>query len=85
MIRPQIGCITCGLCIDACNSAMTQVGRPGGLIDYCTLEDSERESHGQADTPLLKTILRPRSVVYFMVWAMIGAGRSAGRCSPSVR
>jgi len=70
----QIGCITCGLCIDACDSAMAQVGRPRGLIDYCTLEDSERAAHGQADTPVWRTILRPRTLIYFTVWAAIGAG-----------
>ena len=70
----QIGCITCGLCIDACDSAMAQVGRPRGLIDYCTLEDATREAHGEADTPVLKTILRPRTLIYFAVWAGIGAG-----------
>jgi cytochrome c oxidase accessory protein FixG len=70
----QIGCITCGLCIDACDKAMAQVGRPRGLIDYCTLEDSEREAHGQADTPVLKTILRARTLIYFAIWAAVGAG-----------
>lgn len=71
---PQIGCITCGLCIDACDRAMAQIGRPLGLIDYCTLEDSEREAHGEADTPVLKTIFRPRTLIYFGVWAAIGLG-----------
>ena len=69
---PQIGCITCALCIDACDKAMADVGRPRGLIDYCTLEDAEREQHGEGDTPLLKTIFRPRTIVYFAVWASIG-------------
>jgi cytochrome c oxidase accessory protein FixG len=69
---PQIGCITCALCIDACDKAMSDVGRPRGLIDYCTLEDAERETHGQEDTPLLKTIFRPRTLVYFGAWASIG-------------
>ncbi|MBX9727563.1 MAG: cytochrome c oxidase accessory protein CcoG, partial [Sphingopyxis sp.] len=27
---PQIGCITCALCIDACDKVMAQVGRPRG-------------------------------------------------------
>jgi cytochrome c oxidase accessory protein FixG len=36
---PQIGCITCALCIDACDKVMEQIGRPRGLIDYCTLDD----------------------------------------------
>ena len=70
----QIGCITCGLCIDACDKAMAQIGRPRGLIDYCTLEDSEREAHGEADAPVWRTILRPRTLIYFGVWAAVGMG-----------
>ncbi|OYW46200.1 MAG: cytochrome c oxidase accessory protein CcoG [Novosphingobium sp. 12-63-9] len=70
---PQIGCITCALCVDACDKAMAQVGRPRGLIDYCTLEDANREQHGEEDAPLLKTIFRPRTLIYFGVWASIGA------------
>jgi polyferredoxin len=42
----QIGCITCGLCIDACDRVMGQVGRERGLIDYCTLDDAEHERKG---------------------------------------
>ena len=68
----QIGCITCGLCIDACDKAMAQIGRPRGLIDYCTLENAEREAKGAPDTPILKTILRPRTLIYFGVWGAIG-------------
>ena len=30
----QLGCIQCGLCIDACDHIMTQVGRPTGLVAY---------------------------------------------------
>jgi cytochrome c oxidase accessory protein FixG len=69
---PQIGCITCALCIDACDKAMEQVGRPRGLIDYATLDDAEREARGEAPSPLLKTIFRPRTLVYFGAWAGIG-------------
>src|SRR4029079_8341374 len=39
---PQIGCITCALCIDACDKVMAEIGRPRGLIDYVTLEDAAR-------------------------------------------
>ncbi len=69
---PQIGCITCALCIDACDKAMADVGRPRGLIDYITLEDAEREQRGEAAVPVLKTILRPRTLIYFGIWASIG-------------
>jgi cytochrome c oxidase accessory protein FixG len=69
---PQIGCITCALCIDACDKVMAEIGRPRGLIDYATLEDCEREANGEPTRPPLKTILRPRTVAYFLVWASIG-------------
>ncbi|WP_037453657.1 cytochrome c oxidase accessory protein CcoG [Sphingobium chlorophenolicum] len=70
---PQIGCITCALCIDACDKVMAQVGRPRGLIDYCTQDDAEAEQKGAAARPVLKTLLRPRIIAYFAVWAGIGA------------
>ena len=69
---PQIGCITCALCIDACDRVMGETGRPRGLIDYATLEDAEREKAGQPPTRHLKLIWRPRTILYFAVWAGIG-------------
>jgi len=70
---PQIGCITCALCIDACDKVMAQVGRSRGLIDYCTQDDAEAEQKGAAPRPVLTTLLRPRTIAYFAVWAGIGA------------
>ncbi len=70
---PQIGCITCALCIDACDAVMAQVGRPRGLIDYATLADAEAEKAGQPPTPALKTLLRTRTLIYLGVWLSIGA------------
>ena len=35
----QLECITCALCIDACNSVMDKIGKPRGLISYSTLSD----------------------------------------------
>lgn len=69
----QIGCITCALCIDACDKVMAQVGRPRGLIDYCTQEDAEAEQKGAPAKPVLKTLLRPRTLAYAAVWLSIGA------------
>ncbi len=69
---PQIGCITCALCIDACDGVMAQVGRPRGLIDYCTLEDVATEKAGGTSKPILKTLLRPRTLIYSGVWVAIG-------------
>jgi cytochrome c oxidase accessory protein FixG len=69
---PQVGCITCALCIDACDKVMGKIGRPRGLIDYATLEDCRVEAAGGTARPLLKTILRPRTLVYSTLWAAVG-------------
>ncbi|OJY70155.1 MAG: cytochrome c oxidase accessory protein CcoG [Sphingobium sp. 66-54] len=69
---PQIGCITCALCIDACDKVMAQIGRPRGLIDYATELDCEKEMRGETPTPVLRTLFRPRTLVYFGIWAGIG-------------
>ncbi|MGZ5131964.1 MAG: cytochrome c oxidase accessory protein CcoG [Croceibacterium sp.] len=69
---PDISCITCALCIDACDKVMGEIGRPRGLIDYLTLEDAEREKAGGHPRPAWKTLLRPRTLAYFSVWGAIG-------------
>ncbi|MGE0776675.1 MAG: cytochrome c oxidase accessory protein CcoG [Sphingomonadaceae bacterium] len=69
---PQIGCITCALCIDACDKVMAQIGRPRGLIDYATIDDAEHEKAGGERRPILKTLFRPRTIAYFTIWAAIG-------------
>ena len=69
---PDIACITCGLCIDACDKVMGQLGRPRGLIDYATLEDCDHERAGGDPRSILKTALHWRTLVYFGVWAAIG-------------
>jgi cytochrome c oxidase accessory protein FixG len=69
---PQIGCITCALCIDACDRVMKDIGRPRGLIDYATEIDSEVEMRGETHMPALKRLFRPRTIAYFMVWGGIG-------------
>ena len=33
---PNLGCIQCGLCIDACDAVMAKTGRPARLIAYDT-------------------------------------------------
>ena len=35
----QLECITCALCIDACDSVMDKIGKPHGLISYSSLRD----------------------------------------------
>jgi cytochrome c oxidase accessory protein FixG len=70
---PQLGCITCALCIDACDGVMAKIGRPRGLIDYATLDDAVHEKAGGAPRPIIKTLLRPRTLIYLTIWASIGA------------
>jgi len=53
----QLGCITCGLCIDACDSIMDKVGRARGLIRYASLD----ELMGR---PVKKLYQHPRTWVY---------------------
>jgi cytochrome c oxidase accessory protein FixG len=69
---PQVGCITCALCIDACDKVMAEIGRPCGLIDYATLEDAEREKAGEPPTRHLRLIWRPRTLLYLAAWSAIG-------------
>lgn len=69
---PQIGCITCGLCIDACDSVMTKLGRAPKLIAYTTELDAQAEQRGEASVPALRRLLRARTLVYFLAWCAIG-------------
>ena len=41
----QLECITCALCIDACNNVMDKVGLDRGLISYTTLKDYDDNMH----------------------------------------
>ena len=70
---PQIGCITCALCIDACDKVMAEIGRPRGLIDYATLDDCRAEAAGQPPRPVWKALLHPRTIAYLLIWSSIGA------------
>jgi cytochrome c oxidase accessory protein FixG len=63
----QEGCITCGLCIDACDAVMDKIGRPRGLIRYASLDEFE----GKPVKPLLA---RPRVWVYSSILVIALAG-----------
>lgn len=41
----QLGCIGCGLCVDACDSIMTKLSRPIGLINFASLAETNDEAH----------------------------------------
>ena len=44
----QLGCIQCGLCIDACDAVMAKINRPIRLITYDTDENIKRRKRGEA-------------------------------------
>ncbi len=68
----QLECITCALCIDACNGVMDRLSRPRGLIAYSTLKDYESGRAGRPVPTRLSSFVRPRTVLYFAVWSLIG-------------
>jgi cytochrome c oxidase accessory protein FixG len=66
----QLECINCALCIDACDAIMNKVGRPRGLIAYDTQANVDRRSRGE---PARIRLLRPRTALYVVVMAIVGA------------
>ena len=67
----QLGCIQCGLCIDACDTVMAKLGRPQRLIAYDTDEAIRHRQEGK--TPVY-TLIRARTMIYVVLIAMIGGG-----------
>ncbi len=63
----QEGCITCSLCIDACNAVMEKIGRPKGLIRYASMDEME----GKKQLPLFK---RPRVLIYLSILTLAVGG-----------
>jgi cytochrome c oxidase accessory protein FixG len=79
----QLECITCALCIDACNDVMGKVARPQGLISYTTLRDynahaAEARTAGRAQATArqrsvgVSHVVRPRTLIYAGLWSLIG-------------
>jgi cytochrome c oxidase accessory protein FixG len=58
---PQLECIGCALCIDACDEMMGKVGRPQRLIDFVSLANLERRAQ---KLPTLLKLLRARTLLY---------------------
>jgi cytochrome c oxidase accessory protein FixG len=65
----QLECITCALCIDACDAVMAKVGRPQGLIAYASVAGEERRRRGE---PTGVRMARPRTLIYFTLWSLVG-------------
>jgi cytochrome c oxidase accessory protein FixG len=61
----QYECIACAACIDACDEVMDKVGYPRGLVRYDT-------QHGLEGKP--KRVLRPRTMVYATLLALLVTG-----------
>ena len=70
----QMACITCGLCIDACNDVMDKIGKPRDLISYLALTDETRERAGETAKSVWSHVFRPRTVLYTVLWTGIGIG-----------
>ena len=66
----QLGCIQCGLCIDACDSVMAKIGRPPRLIAYDNDENSKRRMAGRS---MAFRQVRSRTVLYAGLIALVGA------------
>jgi len=60
----QLECITCALCIDACNGVMEKIGRPRNLISYSTLNDYEANVRGEHTTTTWRSFIHARTLVY---------------------
>jgi cytochrome c oxidase accessory protein FixG len=57
----NLGCIQCGLCIDACDAVMTKIGRTTRLIAYDTDMNIKRR---QANLTPVYRFVRPRTILY---------------------
>jgi len=64
---PQLECIHCALCIDACDDMMKKIGRPTGLIAYDTDTAVACRASGQKARYRL---IRPRTILYTVL--MVG-------------
>jgi cytochrome c oxidase accessory protein FixG len=64
----QLECIGCGLCIDACNEIMSNVGRPKGLIAFDTYANRLATLRGET---LHRRFIRPRTIVYVAVLLLV--------------
>lgn len=76
----QYQCISCGLCVDACNNVMDKLDLPRGLIRYDTLTNQTgRAAARQTGTPFIARphLLRPRTFVYGAVLAVVSAAMLA--------
>ncbi len=67
---PNLGCIQCGLCIDACDAVMQKIARPTRLIAYDTDINIKRRQHGEQ---AVYRIVRGRTVLYALIIVIVAA------------
>jgi cytochrome c oxidase accessory protein FixG len=65
---PQLECIQCALCIDACDEIMDKVARPRGLIAYDT--EHNLAAAGRERIPI--KLVRARTIMYAAAIAIVG-------------
>jgi cytochrome c oxidase accessory protein FixG len=65
----NLGCIQCGICIDACDAVMTKLGRATGLIAFDTDINIKQRIEGKQ--PFFK-LLRMRTILYAAVIVIAG-------------
>lgn len=68
----QLECITCALCIDACDAVMDKVKKPRGLIAYSTLNGYNQAKEGHPELLGLHHFIRPRTIIYCSIWSLAG-------------
>ncbi|MFZ9134234.1 MAG: FixG Ig-like domain-containing protein, partial [Gemmobacter sp.] len=51
-----------------------RIGRPRDLIGYLALTDETAERAGRAPRPVWQHVLRPRTILYTVLWAAVGVG-----------
>jgi cytochrome c oxidase accessory protein FixG len=66
---PNLGCIQCGLCIDACDTVMGKLDRSPRLIAYDTDVNIRRRQEGKPD---IFRIVRPRTLLYLAMLIAVG-------------
>jgi len=66
----QLECISCALCIDACNDVMAKIERPGNLISYGSVRMADQRARGE---PAKFRLIRGRTVLYTAVMAVVAA------------
>jgi cytochrome c oxidase accessory protein FixG len=65
---PNLGCIQCGLCIDACDAVMAKIGRPARLIAYDTDLNIKRRQQGQQP---VYNLARARTLLYAAIIVLV--------------